>query len=102
MRRRLGRVETRRSLITLGNCLVGAVPAVGVVLVLRALTDLTGVGGAWLDLVLTTVIVGVVMGLTLVALRTPELADVLKPSGPGGPILARLRRVSQSAGPPKP
>jgi putative peptidoglycan lipid II flippase len=102
LRRRLGRVETRRSLITLGNCLVGAVPAVGAVLGLRALTDLTGVGGAWLDLVLTTVIVGVVMGLTLVALRTPELADVLKPSGPGGPILARLRRVSQSAGPPKP
>jgi putative peptidoglycan lipid II flippase len=82
LRRRLGRVETRRSLITLGHCLVAAVPAVAAVLVLRALLDLDGVGGAWLDLVLTTAVVGLTMGLALMALRTPELSGVIRGSGP--------------------
>lgn len=94
LRRRLGRAETKRSLITLFNCLVGAVPAVAAVLALRALTDLNGVGGAWLDLVLTTVIVAVVMGLALIALRTPELTDALRVS-----VLTRLGRVSNSTSP---
>ncbi|HEX2290902.1 MAG TPA: murein biosynthesis integral membrane protein MurJ, partial [Pseudonocardiaceae bacterium] len=79
LRRRLGRVETKRTLITLRNCLLAAVPAVGAVLGLRAVLDLDGgsgaVWGAWLDLVLTTVVVGVVMGGALIALRTPELTE---------------------------
>jgi putative peptidoglycan lipid II flippase len=75
LRRRLGRVETRHSLTTLGSCLVAAVPAVGAVLGLRAVTDLDGVGGAWLDLVLTTVVVGVVMGLGLIVLRASRGPD---------------------------
>ena len=62
LRRQLSQVETKRSLLTLGDCLLSAVPAVGAVLVLRALTDFNRVGGAWIDLVLTTVIVGVVIG----------------------------------------
>lgn len=81
LRRRLGRVETKRTLITLGQCLLAAVPAVGAVLGSRALLDLSGVSwgvwGAWLDLVLTTVVVGVVMGAALLALRTPELTDAI-------------------------
>ncbi|MGH3751118.1 MAG: murein biosynthesis integral membrane protein MurJ [Pseudonocardiaceae bacterium] len=77
LRRRLGRVETRRTLITLAQCLLAAVPAVGAVLGVRALVDLGGVGGAWLDLVLTTVAVGVVMGGALLALRTPELTEAI-------------------------
>jgi len=87
LRRRLGRVETKRSLITLGYCLVAAVPAVAAVLGLRALIDLNGVGGAWLDLVLTTLVVGLVMGVALIALRTPEVTDAIR-----GPVLARWTR----------
>jgi putative peptidoglycan lipid II flippase len=87
LRRRLGRVETRRSLITVGHCLVAAVPAVGAVLGLRALLDLNGVGGAWLDLMLTTVVVGLVMAVALMALRTPELSDAIR-----RPVLARWTR----------
>ncbi len=91
LRRRLGRVETKRTLITLRNCLLAAVPAVGAVLGLRALFDLNGVSGgvwgAWLDLVLTTVVVGVVMGVALIALRTPELTDAISS--------ARLTRLTR-------
>ncbi|HEY3895748.1 MAG TPA: murein biosynthesis integral membrane protein MurJ [Pseudonocardiaceae bacterium] len=96
LRRRLGQVETRRSLITLRNCLVGAVPAVGAVFALRALTDLNGVSGAWLDLVFTTLIVGTVMGLALILMRTPELTNAL-----GAPMLNRFGR-GRSAGPREP
>ncbi|HKS51305.1 MAG TPA: murein biosynthesis integral membrane protein MurJ [Pseudonocardiaceae bacterium] len=85
LRRRLGRVETKRSLITFRNCVIGAVPAVIAVLVLRAATDWDGVSGAWLDLVSTTVIVGVVMGLALLLMRTPELTEALRV-----PVMARL------------
>ncbi|MGH3837191.1 MAG: murein biosynthesis integral membrane protein MurJ [Pseudonocardiaceae bacterium] len=93
LRRRLGRVETKRTLITLRNCLLAAVPAVGAVLGLRALLGdaVGGVGGAWLDLVLTTVIVGVVMGLALIALRTPELTGAIR-GAIRGPVLARRTR----------
>jgi putative peptidoglycan lipid II flippase len=80
LRRRLGRVETKRSLITLGRCLVAAVPAVGAVLGLHALFDLNGVSGAWLDLVFTTVVVVMVMGVALLTLRTPELTDAIRGS----------------------
>jgi putative peptidoglycan lipid II flippase len=91
LRRRLGRVETKRSLITFGYCLVAAVPAVAAVLGLRALLDINGVHGAvwgaWLDLVLTTIVVGMVMGAALIALRNPELSGVIR-----GPVLARWTR----------
>jgi hypothetical protein len=84
-------VETKRSLITFGHCLVAAVPAVAAVLGLRALLDINGVNGAvwgaWLDLVLTTVVVGVVMGAALIALRNPELSGVIR-----GTVLARWTR----------
>jgi putative peptidoglycan lipid II flippase len=97
LRRRLGRVETKRSLITLRNCVVGAVPAVAVVLGLRAVTDWDGVSGAWLDLMCTTVTVGVVMGLVMLLLRTPELTEALPP-----PIVARLSRNCRWLDPHKP
>lgn len=93
LRRRLGRVETKRSLLTLRNCLVSAVPAVAAVLALRAVTDFNGVAGAWLDLVLTTVIVGVVMGLALIGLRTPELTDALRSS-----VFAGIRPIADPVG----
>jgi hypothetical protein len=66
--------------------LLAAVPAVAVVLGLRAVLDLDGVAGAWLDLTLTTVVVGVVMGVALLALRTPELTAAARP------LLARFTR----------
>lgn len=91
LRWRLGRVETKRSLITFRNCVIATVPAVGAVLGLRAVTDLPGVGGAWLDLTFSTLIVGVVMGVILLVLRTPELTGALK-----APVLDRLKRISRS------
>jgi hypothetical protein len=66
---------------------------VGAVLALRAVTDFNGVAGAWLDLVLTTVIVGVVMGIALIGLRTPELTDALRSS-----VFAGLRPIAGPAG----
>jgi hypothetical protein len=66
---------------------------VAAVLVLRALTDFNGLGGAWLDLVLTTLIVGIVMGVALIVLRTPELTDALR-----SPVFARLRPIACLAG----
>jgi len=83
---RLGRLATARTLVTVGKCLLAAVPAVGAVLGLRAVVDLDGVGGTWLDLILTTVIVSVVMGATLLAIRTPELTAATRP------LLARFTR----------
>ncbi|MGH3873822.1 MAG: murein biosynthesis integral membrane protein MurJ [Pseudonocardiaceae bacterium] len=95
LRRRLGRVQTWRTLRTLRNCVLAAVPAVGAVLGLRALLDLSGVraglGGAWLDLVLTTVVVIVVMGVALIVLRTPELTEPIRRMI-RGPFLARWTR----------
>jgi putative peptidoglycan lipid II flippase len=91
LRWRLGRVETRRSLITFRNCVVAAVPAVVAVAGLRSVTDLDGVSGAWLDLTFTTLIVGILMGLTLLLLRAPELTGVLRV-----PMLNRLARNSHS------
>jgi hypothetical protein len=79
-------VETTRTLVTLGKCLLATVPAVGAVLGLRAVVDLGGIGGAWLDLVLTTVVVGVVMSAVLLAVRTPELTAAVRP------ILTRFTR----------
>jgi putative peptidoglycan lipid II flippase len=105
LRRRLGRVETRRSLITLGSCLLAAAPAVGAVLGLRALLGLNdmggSVGGAWLDLVLTTVVVGVVMGVALIALRVPELTGLIRGTIKT-PVLARQsqQQTRQTRRPP--
>jgi putative peptidoglycan lipid II flippase len=84
LRMRLGRVETARILLTLGKTVLAAVPAVGLVLGMRGVLDLDGVAGAWLDLTLTTVLVGVVMGIALLVLRTPELTAVVRP------VLARF------------
>ena len=66
-------------------------PAVGAVFGLRTVTQLHGVGGAWLDLIFTTLLVSVVMGLTLLMMRTPELTGALKTS-----VLGRLNRNSRS------
>ncbi|MGH4001918.1 MAG: murein biosynthesis integral membrane protein MurJ, partial [Pseudonocardiaceae bacterium] len=101
LRRRLGRVETKRSLITLGSCLLAAAPAVGAVLGLRALLDLNGVGGAWLDLVLTTIIVGVVMGVALIALRVPELTALIQ-GAIRTPVLARWTGQTRQPSQPPP
>ena len=79
LRVRLGPVQTGRALATLGKCVVAAVPAVGAVFGLRAVLDLGGVGGAWLDLIVTTTVVTVVMGAGLLALRTPELTAAIRP-----------------------
>lgn len=84
LRVRLGPVQTSRVLVTVGKCLLAAVPAVAAVLGLRAVLGLGGVGGAWLDLLGTTVVVAVVMGAGLLALRTPELTAA------AGPLLARF------------
>ena len=97
LRRRLGRVETKRSLITFRNCVIGAAPAVAAVLGLRAVTDLDGISGAWLDLAFTTLIVAVVMGTALLILRTPELTEALRV-----PVRNRLSRNGGSAGPQEP
>ncbi|HEX2300574.1 MAG TPA: lipid II flippase MurJ, partial [Pseudonocardiaceae bacterium] len=86
LRVRLGPVQTGRTLVTVGKCLVAAVPAVGAVFGLRAVLDPGGVAGAWLDLVLATVVVMVVMGAGLLALRTPELTAATRP------LLARFTR----------
>jgi hypothetical protein len=97
LRRRLGRVETKRSLIMFRNCVIGAAPAVAAVLGLRAVTDWTGVSGAWLDLVFTTLIVAVVMGTALLILRTPELTEAFRVT-----VRNRLSRNGGSAGPQEP
>jgi putative peptidoglycan lipid II flippase len=97
LRRRLGRVETKRSLITFRNCVIGAAPAVAAVFGLRAVTDLDGISGAWLDLAFTTLIVAVVMGTALLILRTPELTEALRV-----PVRNRLSRNGGSAGPQEP
>jgi putative peptidoglycan lipid II flippase len=97
LRRRLGRVETKRSLITLRNCVIGAAPAVAAVLGLRAVTDWGGVSGAWLDLLCTTATVGVVMGLVMLLLRTPELTEALPAR-----VLGRLTRNYRSVNSGKP
>lgn len=82
LRSRLGRVQTPQVLVTVGKLLLAAVPAIAAVLGVRLLLEPSGVAGAWLDLVTTTLVVGVVMGGALLALRTRELR----------PVLARLAR----------
>ncbi|MGH3794849.1 MAG: murein biosynthesis integral membrane protein MurJ [Pseudonocardiaceae bacterium] len=84
LRVRLGNVQTARTMVTLGKSLLAAVPAVFLVLGLRAVLDLDGVAGAWLGLTLTTVVVVVVMGIGLLVLRTPELTAAARP------VLARF------------
>lgn len=84
LRVRLGPVQTSRVLVTVGKCVLAAVPAVAAVLGLRTVLDLGGLAGAWLDLLVTTVVVSVVMGAGLLALRTQELTAAT------GPLLARF------------
>jgi putative peptidoglycan lipid II flippase len=77
LRLRLGRVPTAQVLVTVGKVLVAAVPAIGAAVAVRSLPGPSGVAGAWLDLVATTLLVGFVMGALLLALRTRELRPVL-------------------------
>jgi putative peptidoglycan lipid II flippase len=86
LRFRLGQVESKRSLVTLGKTLIAAVPAVGAVLALHPVVDVGGALGAWLYLVIATVVVGVVMTGVLLALRTPELTEAVRP------VIARFTR----------
>jgi hypothetical protein len=64
---------------------------------LRAVTDWGGVSGAWLDLLCTTATVGVVMGLVMLLLRTPELTEALPAR-----VLGRLTRNYRSVNSEKP
>jgi putative peptidoglycan lipid II flippase len=86
LRHRLGRLETKRALLTLGKSLLAAIPAVALVLALRPFFDIGSALGAWLYLITTTVIVLVVMSGALLALRTPELTAAARP------VLSRFTR----------
>jgi putative peptidoglycan lipid II flippase len=86
LRHRLGRLETKRALLTLGKSLLAAIPAVALVLALRPSFDIGSALGAWLYLITTTVIVLVVMSGALLALRTPELTAAARP------VLSRFTR----------
>jgi putative peptidoglycan lipid II flippase len=86
LRHRLGRLETKRALLTLGKSLLAAIPAVALVLALRPFFDIGSALGAWLYLITTTVIVLVVMSGALLALRTPELTAAARP------VLTRFTR----------
>lgn len=82
LRLRLGRLQTWQVLVTVGKVLLAAAPAIAAALAVRSLPGPSGVAGAWLDLVATTAVIGVVMTGMLVVLRTRELR----------PVLARLVR----------
>ncbi len=77
LRLRLGRLQTAHVLVTVAKALLAAVPAVAAALAVRSLLGPSGIAGAWLDLVATTVVVAVVMAGMLLALRTRELRPVL-------------------------
>lgn len=79
LRVRLGRVRTGSVLVTVGKTLLAALLAAAAAVGVGSLVDLDGVAGAWIDLVLTTAVVTVVMGGVLLALRTSELRDALRP-----------------------
>lgn len=82
LRLRLGRLQTGQVLVAVGKVLLAAAPAIAAALAVRSLPTPSGVTGAWLDLVATTAVIGVVMAGMLLALRTRELR----------PVLARLTR----------
>ncbi len=92
LRVRLGPVRTTEVLMTVGKTVLAAVPAAGAALGVGSLVDsgsLVGIGGvlgAWIDLVLSTLVIGVVMTGTLLALRTGEMQAV------GRVLLSRFAR----------
>lgn len=79
LRVRLGPVRTRQMLVTVGRTLLAALPAVGAALGVQALVGLDGVAGAWLSLLLSSLVVGVVMVGMLLVLRSPELRGAVRP-----------------------
>ncbi len=82
LRVRLGPVRTTEVLMTVGKTVLAAVPAAGAALGVGSLVDsgslvdVGGVLGAWIDLVLSTLVIGVVMTGALLALRTGEMQAV--------------------------
>jgi hypothetical protein len=62
--------------MTVGKTVLAAVPAAGAALAIGSLVDIGGVLGAWIDLLLSTLVIGVVMTGTLLALRTGEMQAV--------------------------
>ncbi len=83
LRARLGPVRTAEVLVTIARTLTAAVPAIGAAVAVQSLVGLDSVAQAWINLVLSTLVVGVVMIGALLVLRTPELR--------GGELRARLR-----------
>lgn len=79
LRARLGPVQTAAVLATIGRTLLAAVPAVGAAVAVQSLVGLDGVAQAWVNLFLSTLVVGVVMIGALLVLRTPELQAALRP-----------------------
>ncbi|MGH3931482.1 MAG: lipid II flippase MurJ, partial [Pseudonocardiaceae bacterium] len=71
---RLGPVRTAEVLVTIARTLAAAVPAIGAAVAVQSLIGLDGVAQAWVNLVLSTLVVGVVMVGALLVLRTPELS----------------------------
>ena len=86
LRVRLGPVRTTEVLMTVGKTVLAAVPAAGAALAIGSLVGIGGVLGAWIDLVLSTLVIGVVMTGTLLALRTGEMQAV------GRVLLSRFAR----------
>lgn len=72
--------------MTVGKTVLAAVPAAGAALAIGSLVGIGGVLGAWIDLVLSTLVIGVVMTGTLLALRTGEMQAV------GRVLLSRFAR----------
>lgn len=84
LRVRLGPVRTTEVLMTVGKTVLAAVPAAGAALGVGSLVDsgslvdIGGVAGAWIHLLLSTLVVGVVMAGALLALRTGEMHAVVR------------------------
>ncbi|MDQ3154735.1 MAG: murein biosynthesis integral membrane protein MurJ [Actinomycetota bacterium] len=74
---RLGRVRTMSVLVTVGKTLLAAIPAAAAAVGIRAVVGVEGAAGAWLDLTLSALVVGIVMGGILLLLRTAELRPLL-------------------------
>lgn len=86
LRARLGPVRTTEILATIGRTLVAAVPAIGAAVAVQSLVGLDGVAQAWVNLVLSTLVVGVVMVGALLVLRTPELRGGLRAAASRTPL----------------
>ncbi len=79
LRIRLGHVPTAQVLTTIGRTLLAALPAIGAAVAVQSLVGLDGVADAWVNLFLSSLVVGVVMIGMLLVLRTPELRGALRP-----------------------